>query len=88
MRGAGAMVALNTELGFEVKGAAVVPPVAKMGWDAYVWCTATPKQVAKATLHYRAAAEWRTMTKAEYPFEFSVPVAADQAGFEFKVEMR
>jgi hypothetical protein len=87
VRGRG-MVVMKTELGVEVKGAAIAPPVARMGWDAYVWCTATPKQVAKATLHYRAGGDWQTMTCAAYPFEFSVHVPEGQGAVEFNVELQ
>jgi hypothetical protein len=70
--------------GVEVRAAAIQ---AKPGaWDAFVWCTALPKQARKVTFHYRLDGEWRKTEDAEYPFEITVPVSNAAQQFCFRVE--
>jgi hypothetical protein len=77
-------VALKTDAGVEVRAAAI--QIAPGPWDAYVWCTASPKQARKVTLHFTAGGPWQQLTDSEYPFEFSLPVAQPNAAFRFYAE--
>lgn len=54
--------------------------------SAYVYLQANATEVRQATLHYSTGGEWHTMTDDAFPFEFTVPVAADASRFDFKVE--
>ncbi|MBM4046562.1 MAG: hypothetical protein FJ279_15735 [Planctomycetes bacterium] len=65
---------------------AMVFMVEPTSYDAYVYLTATDKETQRAVLHWRTGGEWRTVEKADYPFEFSVPVSDPKAPFEFYVE--
>ncbi len=77
---------LKTELAVvELRAAAI--QVRPEDWDAYVWLTAFPKQVRRATLHYRTGGDWKQMQVAEYPFEFSIPVANSATPCQFRVDM-
>jgi hypothetical protein len=73
----------------QVRAAAIpgVPGIA--GWDAYVWCTATPTDAREVTFRYRVGdGAWQETRDAEYPFELSVPVEDRKSGFEFQVEVQ
>jgi hypothetical protein len=76
-------VSAKSSNGIEARAAAIQ---AQPGpWDAYVWLTAQPKDVTQATLTWQAGARQGTQTAKQYPFEFSVPVAAGQPDFRFSV---
>jgi hypothetical protein len=64
----------SDQAGIEARGAAL--QVAPEQWHAYLWCTAAPDQASRVTFHYSTGGEWRQQEDAEYPFEFSVPVAS------------
>lgn len=52
--------------------------------SAYVYSSAGGAGVAAVTLHYRIdGGEEQTLTKAQYPFEFSVPLAANTQTFTY-----
>jgi hypothetical protein len=55
-------------------------------WDAYVWCTASPKQANRVRLKYNTGDGWHQIDDSEYPFEFSVPVADPRTTFRFFIE--
>lgn len=57
-------------------------------WNAYVWCNASPAQAKSATLHYQLDGQWRQLNKAEYPFEFLVPMADEKKALTLKIELR
>jgi hypothetical protein len=57
--------------------------------QAYVYLTATEKQLTGARLHYTLdGTRWQTATDDQYPFEFSLPLtdAERQRGFQYRVE--
>jgi hypothetical protein len=54
--------------------------------SSYVWLEATEKELKEARLHYRAGGDWEEVVDAQYPFEFSLPLADSAAGFEYWVE--
>ncbi len=56
-------------------------------WNAYAWCTAMPKDAKTVVLHYSIGGEWQKQEDAEYPFEFSVPVADPAVSFRFRMEL-
>ena len=77
-------VTVKTDVGVEVRAAAL--QVLPGSWDAYVWCTASPQQARKLTLHYTTSNDWekfKPLQILEYPFEFSVPVRDPGAAFRF-----
>lgn len=80
----GSTVVATTLKGVEVRAAAI--QVRPGPWDAYVWCTAMPKQARKVTFHYKLDGEWQKTEDAEYPFELSVPVAGVAQALRFRVE--
>ncbi len=57
--------------------------------NAYLYLTATEKDLTQARLHYSLDGQtWKTETDMEYPFEFSIPLtdAQRERGFSFRVE--
>ena len=54
--------------------------------SAYVYLQVSGAQFKEATLHYSTGGEWRAMTDAAFPFEFTVPLPPDAVEFSFKVE--
>lgn len=57
--------------------------------SAYVWLSATEKQLREARLQYTLdGTTWKTVTDTEYPFEFNVLLTNDQRqrGVSFRVE--
>lgn len=57
--------------------------------NAYVYLTATEKDLKEARLHYTLdGSKWLTVTDAAYPFEFSIPLTDEQRlrGFRYRVE--
>jgi len=77
-------MSVKTDAGVEVRAAAL--QAAPGSWDAFVWCTASPQQVRKLTLHYTtsgASGGWQKLEALEYPFEFSVQVGEPGAAFRF-----
>jgi hypothetical protein len=56
--------------------------------SAYVYSESTFKETRQATLRYRTAADadWRTVTDAAYPYEFTVELAPTDRQFEFSLE--
>ncbi|MBM3860918.1 MAG: hypothetical protein FJ395_14900 [Verrucomicrobia bacterium] len=80
----GHAVVATTLKGVEARAAAIQ---AKPGaWDAYVWCTALPKQARKVTFHYQLDGQWRKTEDAEYPFETTVSVADATKPLRFRIE--
>lgn len=80
----GSAVAATTLKDVELRGAAIQ---AKPGaWDAYLWCTALPRQIRKVTFHYQFDDKWQKFEKTEYPFEATVPVDSPAKPIHFKVE--
>ena len=77
-------LALKTDAGIEIRAAALQGGPGP--WEAYVWGTASPQQVAKLTLHYNTSGAWQQIVAREYPFEFSVPVPAAETAFRFFVD--
>ena len=74
-------VSVKTEVGVEIRAAAL--QVLPGSWDAFVYCTASPKQARKVTLHYTTNGTWQKMEDVEYPFEFSVHVPESSQAFRF-----
>ena len=54
--------------------------------SAYVYTKATYETLKGATLHYRTGDQWKTMSDTNYPYEFTVPLEARDAKFEFFLE--
>ncbi len=57
--------------------------------NAYVWLSATEKDLKEARLHYTLdGITWKTITDSGYPFEFSIPLsnAERKRGFSYRVE--
>ena len=75
---------VKSDAGPEGRAAAI--QTAPGPWDAYVWCTASPKEARKVTLHFTTGGEWQTREDAEYPFEFSLPMADPAAALRFRLE--
>jgi hypothetical protein len=67
----------------EVRAAAL--QVRPGAWDAFVWCTALPKQARQVTFHYQVHDRWQQVEDREYPFELSVPVADVKSRLQFRV---
>ena len=76
-------VTVKTDTGVEVRAAAL--QVLPGSWDAFVWCTASPEQARKLTLHFSTDSGWSTREALDYPFEFSVPVPDPCAAFRFYI---
>ena len=73
---------VKTEAGVEVRAAAL--QVLPGSWDAFVWCTASPEQARKLTLHYATTGSgWQKFEALKYPFEFSVQIREPGAAFRF-----
>jgi hypothetical protein len=75
---------ISAETGGDVYAAAL--QAAPGPWDAYVWCTASPKQASKVRLQYNTGDGWHQLDDLEYPFEFSVHATDPQAAFRFFIE--
>ena len=54
--------------------------------NSYVWLEATEKELKEARLRYRRGGEWKEIVDPQYPFEFSLPLADGEAGFDFQIE--
>ncbi len=80
----GSVTVATTLKGVEARGAAI--QVKPGPWDAYLWCTALPKQARRVTFHYQLDGEWRKTEDAEYPFEITVPVSDATKPLRFRVE--
>lgn len=55
---------------------------------AYVYLQADDSQFAQVALTYSSGGERKTLTDASYPFEFTVPLAAETTRFEFSLSGR
>lgn len=64
---------------------AAVVAVEKGPWDAFIWCAAAPDQVKSVTLETKINGVWEAQSDSEYPFEFSVPMAATEDLLHFRV---
>lgn len=53
--------------------------------SAYVYLQADGAQFRQVTLRYSTGGEWREMTDAAFPFEFTVPLAASDREFRFSL---
>ncbi len=53
--------------------------------SAYVYLQANGTELKRATLHYSTGGDWKQMSDAAFPFEFTVPLAAEAKAFRFKV---
>lgn len=55
--------------------------------SAYVWLEASNEQVSEATLKYKLEGEkkWKTITDANYPYEFSVPFRLGEKDIEYTI---
>lgn len=53
--------------------------------SAYIWLSATEKELRSAKLRYRTKGDWKVMEDNAYPFEFSVPLD-DHDNLEYKIE--
>jgi hypothetical protein len=54
--------------------------------DAFVFSTATDKDIRRAVLRWTAGGASSAVECAEFPFEFSVPLPASATSFEFSLE--
>lgn len=55
--------------------------------SVYIWLGADASTLAQATLCYRfSGGEWRQMTDDAFPYEFHVPMRANDDGFKFYVQ--
>ena len=74
---------------FDFHGAhGMILPFGRELQSAYVYLQANGEAVKQATLHYSTGGgEWRKVTDAAFPFEFTVPLAGDARQFEFKIEV-
>lgn len=54
--------------------------------SAYVYLQANGTKLKQAMLHYSTGGDWKQMSDAAFPFEFTVPLAAEAKEFRFKVE--
>ena len=54
--------------------------------SAYVYLQAR-ENIGQATLHYSTGGEWKTLTDAAFPFEFTVPLPAEAREFSYKIEL-
>jgi hypothetical protein len=52
-------------------------------WDAYVWSTAGSGSLREISLSWKAGGKKGMLTDQDYPYEFSVPVAAGETEFRF-----
>ena len=53
---------------------------------AYIWMEASDENVRKATLEYRIGTkDWTKIEDDKYPFEFSIPLKAEDNMIEWKV---
>ena len=55
-------------------------------WQAFVYSTAESKTLKKITLHWETTTMKGILVDTDYPYEFSVTVAANDDTFKFKVE--
>ena len=55
-------------------------------WQAYIYSTAESKTLKKITLKWKTENDAGTVVDTDYPYEFSVPVAAGTDQFSFSVE--
>jgi hypothetical protein len=55
--------------------------------SAYVWFSATEKEVSTARLHYRlGGSEWNVLEDSRYPYDFSLPMAPADASLSYWIE--
>lgn len=54
--------------------------------SGYVWLAATEKELKEARLHFKQGGAWKELVDAQYPFEFSLPLAENEGALEFWVE--
>lgn len=55
-------------------------------WQAYIYSTAESKTLEKITLSWKTDNDKGTVVDTDYPYEFSVPVAAGESKFSFTVK--
>lgn len=70
--------------GFEVRAASI--QIEPGPWQAYVWATAGSRSLKQIDLVWQAGGKTGKVSDTEYPYEFSVPVPAGTADFQFHVE--
>lgn len=70
----------------EARGAAI--QVAPGAWDAFLWCTVSPREAREVTFHWEVSGAARNQRDREYPFEITVPVADAATPVRFSVEGR
>lgn len=56
--------------------------------SSHTWLEASGEQLSKATIHYRIAGaeKFQTMEDSSYPFEFTIPLKANEQGLELWIE--
>jgi hypothetical protein len=69
--------------GIEARAAAI--QIEPGPWQAYIWSTADSGKLKEISLAWTAGDKTGTIKDVDYPYEFSVPVAAGQTAFKFKV---
>jgi len=73
----------NCEDGTEVRAAAI--QMLPGDWQAYIYSTAESKTLKTITLKWKTENDAGTVVDTDYPYEFSVPVAAGTDSFSFTV---
>jgi hypothetical protein len=74
----------DTGSGFDLRAAAI--QIEPGPWDAYVWVTAGSRKLKEINLAWRAGDKSGTVRDTDYPYEFSVSVAAGNTEFRFSVK--
>jgi hypothetical protein len=64
---------------------AAVIAVEQGPWDAFIWCAAGPQQVKSVVLETKINGVWKSQSDSEYPFEFSVAMAASEDSLQFRL---
>ncbi len=76
-------LAFKCDDGTEVRAAAI--QIIPGDWQAYIYSTAESKTLKKITLKWKTKNDAGTVVDTDYPYEFSVPVAAGTDQFSFTV---
>lgn len=57
-------------------------------WNAYIWCTASPREVGEVTVEYTVPGQAaKTLRDGEYPYEFSIPTDAPSLSFKTTIKL-